>query len=165
MIKLILIVVLILPYSAFSFWKPESELMKAETFNFMIQNENGQYLTSPSSAKLSSKCFGFTGTCILEEVGLKLELTFSGYQIKLPFLKITDGIDLQLRANYFGKRILTISKIDGTKLASFTDKLWLKSEYFELGQMIFFDTENKILYISAREGFNGIQEQGYPIKY
>ena len=163
--RLIFILFLLSPLSAHSSWEPENSAFQAVEFDYMVKINNEQFLIPPSSLMHSQKCYGFTGSCSFKKLGLKIDLVFNGKKIKLPFLNFINGFTINFKDHYIGKRILSVSTLDGSLIALFTEKMWLESEYYDFGQLIFFDETHKTLYVSQRDGFMGTRELGFPIPY
>lgn len=132
-------------------------------------------MLSPRSREemlLSLRCVGFTGSCEIPEVGLKLVMSFEGSQFAKPipkFLNISgfgDNKGWGTQTHYFGHRVLTISNPQGIEVAKLHQQLWNTGAYADFSQILAFDLAAKKLFISAGQwGFNNAQDFAYVVTF
>lgn len=118
------------------------------------------------------KCVGFVGSCEIPEAGLKLVMSFEGFELKKPvakFLNISgmgDNKGWGFQTHYFGHRVLTITNLEGKEVAKFHQRLWNTGAYADFSQLLSFDLPAKKLFISATTwGFNGWQDIAYGLTF
>lgn len=144
---------------------PTTAAMSLESFQ-----QSSQPLTSAVQKSLLTECHGFTNECELEELGLKLRLSFEGWSWAKPryaFMNSFGGSTgwQQVRA-YYGTRKLLVSTNDDRVLAEFKQMIWNSSEYSDFSQIITLDEAHRTLYVSSSPlGFSMMTQEAYPIRY
>ncbi|MCB0357529.1 MAG: hypothetical protein KDD40_11000 [Bdellovibrionales bacterium] len=128
--------------------------LSSDTFNTLVQ------------------CYGFVGECELKNLGLKLKLSFAGFQWQKPtpqFLNFTgwgDHSGWQWRQTYYGYRQLKIYDRENRELAHFKQFFWNSSAYADFNQILALDLKNRQLYVAQPAfGFNSFNEMSWAISY
>ena len=151
-----------------SSWKPKDPSLAWTSFDY-LKSKNGSYSTAPESAALALKCVGFEGECNFPELGLRLKLRFSGFRWAKPtytlFNLMGGSTGFSTPTNYYGERVLEISKLDGAQIAEFRQFLWNTPAYSDFSQILYFDLAGHRLLVSALDGFFGVQDLGYPVPF
>jgi len=126
---------------------------------------------------MTSECYGFSGECQFEELGLLLRLKFEGWSGHFPTYQIFNmwggSTGWTFSKRYFGERILTIEKqvtstsgnIERVLLARFRQKIWNSSAYDDFSQILAFDLEKKKIFIAQRRAFMAVSQPAFEVRF